>query len=169
MFDVVFYNAAYLPTAAVCWLAAGRVRAERTAWRALTIALLLSATANCLRTLAAGIDGNGPYPPLIDSLAFAAYLLMYVTMLLLIRTRVPRFHPSMWLDGVIGALGTMSARGGLPDRALSGPHGRPRAAAVRRARDARRPTSCSSPCSWPSGRSSASASTAPCCSSRPPC
>ena len=108
LFDVVFYNAAYLSTAALCWLTGGRVRAERTAWRALTIALLLSATANGLRTLAAGIDGNGPYPPLIDGLAFAAYLLMYVTMLLLIRARVPRFHPSMWLDGVIGALGTMA-------------------------------------------------------------
>lgn len=42
VFDVVFYNAAYVPTAALCWLAAGRVRAERTAWRALTFALLLS-------------------------------------------------------------------------------------------------------------------------------
>jgi diguanylate cyclase len=108
LFDVAFYNAAYLPAAAACWQAARRVRPERTAWRALTGALLVSALANALRTLAAGTEGNAPYPPLIDGLAFFAYLLLYVTMVALIRARVPRFHPSMWLDGVIGALGTMA-------------------------------------------------------------
>ncbi|TFV79527.1 EAL domain-containing protein [Blastococcus sp. CT_GayMR19] len=107
-FDVVLYNAAYLPAAATSWQASRRVRAERTAWRALAVALVLSALANILRTLAAGTEGNGPYPPAIDGLAFAAYLLLYVTMVALIRSRVPRFHPSMWLDGIIGALGTMA-------------------------------------------------------------
>ena len=108
LFDIVLYNSAYLPAAATCWLAGQRVRVERTAWRALTVAVLLSATANTLRTLAAGTEGNDPYPPLVDVLAFVAYLLLYVTMVALIRARVPRFHPSMWLDGVIGALGTMA-------------------------------------------------------------
>ena len=108
LFDVAFYNAAYLPAAATCWQAAGRVRAERTAWRALAAALLLSAVANALRTVAAGTEGNGAYPAAIDGLAFTAYLLLYVTMVALIRARVPRFHPSMWLDGLIGALGTLA-------------------------------------------------------------
>jgi diguanylate cyclase (GGDEF)-like protein len=106
LYDVVLYNLAYLPAAAAAWAASVRVRAERLAWRSLTVALLLYAAANALRTLAAGTGGNGPYPPAVDLLALLAYLLLYVAMVGLIRARVPRFHPSMWLDGVIGALGT---------------------------------------------------------------
>ena len=108
LYDVVLYNCAYLPAAAAAWTASVRVRAERLAWRSLTVALLLYALANALRTLASGTAGNGPYPPAIDLLALVAYLLLYVAMVGLIRARVPRFHPSMWLDGVIGALGTTS-------------------------------------------------------------
>jgi hypothetical protein len=105
-YDVVLYNSAYLPAAAASWAASVRVGAERLAWRSLTVALVVIAVANALRTLAAGIGGNGPYPVAIDVLALGAYLLLYVAMVGLIRARVPRFHPSMWLDGVIGALGT---------------------------------------------------------------
>ena len=48
----------------------------------------------------------------------------------LIRARVPRFHPSMWLDGVIGALGTTSLGRGLPDRPVPAPGRRPSAVAL---------------------------------------
>jgi diguanylate cyclase (GGDEF)-like protein len=106
IYDVALFNTAYLPAAAAAWTASVRVRAERLAWRSLTVALLLYALGNALRTLAAGTDGTGPYPAAIDLLALLAYLLLYVAMVGLIRARVPRFHPSMWLDGVIGALGT---------------------------------------------------------------
>jgi hypothetical protein len=105
-YDVVLYNSAYLPAAAAAFAASVRVRAERLAWRSLSLALVLYAVANTLRTLAAGTAGNGPYPAEIDLLALGSYLLLYVAMVGLIRARVPRFHPSMWLDGVIGALGT---------------------------------------------------------------
>ena len=106
LYDVVLYNSAYLPAAAAAWAASVRVRTERLAWRSLGIALVLYAVGNVLRTLAAGTAGNGPYPPAIDLLALVSYLLLYVAMVGLIRARVPRFHPSMWLDGIIGALGT---------------------------------------------------------------
>jgi len=108
LYDVVFFNVAYAPAVVACWLAGRRVRTERTAWWALALALTINAVANVVRTLAAGIDGNGPYPAVIDSCALVAYVLLYVTLVGLIRARVPRFHPSMWLDGVIGALGTTS-------------------------------------------------------------
>jgi len=108
LYDVVLYNCAYFPTAAAAWAASVRVRVERLAWRSLAVALVLFAGANVLRTLASGTGGNGPYPPAIDLLALLAYLLLYVAVVGLIRARVPRFHPSMWLDGVIGALGTTS-------------------------------------------------------------
>ena len=106
IYDIGLFNAAYLSAAATAWSASVRVPAERLAWRSLTVALLLYALSNALRTLAAGTEGTGPYPPVIDAFPLLAYLLLYVAMVNLIRARVPRFHPSMWLDGVIGALGT---------------------------------------------------------------
>ena len=108
LYDVVLYDAPYLFAVVVCWLAGGRVRAERTAWRALAIAFLLSAVGNSVRTWSTGVAGAGDYPPLADAFNLAGYVTLYVTLVVLIRARVPRFHPSMWLDGVIGALGTMS-------------------------------------------------------------
>ena len=48
----------------------------------------------------------------------------------LIRARVPRFHPSMWLDGVIGALGRDRARRRLPDRPVPAPAAGPAAVAA---------------------------------------
>jgi diguanylate cyclase (GGDEF)-like protein len=107
LYDVVLYNCAYLPAAVLCWYAGNRVRPERLAWRALAVSLLVSAAANALRTLTVGTDGGGTSPvAAVDALSLVAYLTLYVTMVGLIRARVPRFHPSMWLDGVIGALGT---------------------------------------------------------------
>lgn len=83
---------------------------ERLAWRALTVSLLLNAAANAIRTLVAGTDGAGSSSVLaVDVLALAAYLTLWITLVGLVRARVPRFHPSMWLDGVIGGLGTTAA------------------------------------------------------------
>jgi diguanylate cyclase (GGDEF)-like protein len=103
--DVVLFNSVYVVAAAVCWLSARRVRSERIAWRALAVALPLTAAANVLRVLPADIDGNGPPVPAAELGALGAYVLFYVAVVGFIRARVTRFHPSMWLDGVIGALG----------------------------------------------------------------
>jgi diguanylate cyclase (GGDEF)-like protein len=108
VYDVVLFDLPYLFAAGVCWLAGGQVRTERTAWRALSVALLLSAVGNALRTWSTGVTGTGDYPVVADAFALAGYLTLYVTLVVLIRVRVPRFHPSMWLDGVIGALGAMA-------------------------------------------------------------
>jgi diguanylate cyclase len=109
LYDVVLYNLPYLSAAAACWLAAARVPAERLAWRALSVALLLNVAGNTLRTLAAGLDGIGASPPYADAFNLAGYLTLYVTLVGMLRARVARFHPSMWLDGLIGALGTLAA------------------------------------------------------------
>jgi diguanylate cyclase len=108
-YDVVLTNAPHLAAAVTCCIAASRVPQERLAWRALAFAFSLNAAANVIRTLAAGMDGAGTSSvPLVDVLSLVAYLTLYVTMVGLIRARVPRFHPSMWLDGLVGALGTTS-------------------------------------------------------------
>jgi len=108
-YDVVLYNLPYLAAAAACVIAARRVRTERVAWGVLAIALLLGAAGNVLRVLSAGLQGNEPSSALANVVMLAAYLVMYVPVVMLIRARVPRFHPSMWLDGIVAALGTLSA------------------------------------------------------------
>ncbi|SDE93766.1 diguanylate cyclase/phosphodiesterase [Blastococcus fimeti] len=107
-YDIVLANLAYLAAVPAAWLASRRVPAEQMAWRALSCALLLSLTSNLIRTPAAGLQGNEPYPLLVDAGALISYLLLYVAMVGFIRSRVARFHPSMWLDGLIGALGTLA-------------------------------------------------------------
>jgi diguanylate cyclase (GGDEF)-like protein len=108
LYDVVLFDLPYVFAIGVCWAAAARVRPERTAWRALTVGLLLFIVGNTMRTVGQGPAGSGDYPPLADASSLAGYLTLYVTLVVLIRARVPRFHPSMWLDGVIGALGAMA-------------------------------------------------------------
>jgi diguanylate cyclase (GGDEF)-like protein len=107
-YDVVLFNLPYLTAAGSCFAAALRVRIERIAWAGLGVALSLSAVGNALRVLAAGLEGNGPSSPVADAISLLGYLTLYVHVVGLIRARVPRFHPSMWLDGVIGALGSLS-------------------------------------------------------------
>jgi diguanylate cyclase (GGDEF)-like protein len=108
VYDVFLYNLPYLPAAAACWVASGRVRSERLAWRALAVGLLLGAFGNGLRTFLAGATGAGPTPPWADLPNSVGYVILYVTLIGMLRARVPRFHPSMWLDGLIGALGTLA-------------------------------------------------------------
>ena len=107
-YDVVLFNLPYLAAGAACLTAAVRVPRERIAWTGLSLALWLSAVGNALRTLSAGLEGNGPTSTLSQVVSLSGYLVMYVAVIGMIRVRVPRFHPSMWLDGVIGALGSLS-------------------------------------------------------------
>ncbi|WP_051144113.1 putative bifunctional diguanylate cyclase/phosphodiesterase [Modestobacter italicus] len=107
-YDVVLFNLPYLAATAGCFAAAVRVRSERFPWTGLGLALALSAVGNALRVLAADVNGNGPATTLSLVFTLAGYLMLYVFVVGIIRARVPRFHPSMWLDGVIGALGSLS-------------------------------------------------------------
>ncbi|WP_307824437.1 putative bifunctional diguanylate cyclase/phosphodiesterase [Geodermatophilus bullaregiensis] len=104
-YDLVLYNAVYVGGAVVCVLAAVRHAAERLAWASLALALLLSVGGNLAWTLVLAPMGEPPYPSVADAFWIAYFLPLYVALIGLIRTRVGRFHTSMWLDGGIGALG----------------------------------------------------------------
>ncbi len=104
-YDVVLYNLVFLGGALAC-LGAGRRRAgEATAWRAVAASLLFTASGNLVYSLVLVRLPEVPRPSWADLLWLAAYPALYVGLIALIRAHVPRFHPSMWLDGVIGALG----------------------------------------------------------------
>ncbi|MGY1695428.1 putative bifunctional diguanylate cyclase/phosphodiesterase [Geodermatophilus sp. SYSU D00814] len=105
LYDVVLYNLVFVGAAVACLQAARRRPREATAWRAITISLLCTVTGNLVYTLVIAQLPEEPYPSWADACWLAAYPALYVGLIALIRASVPRFHPSMWLDGVIGALG----------------------------------------------------------------
>ncbi len=104
-YDLVLYNAVCVGAAVVCLLAARHHRAEATAWRAVAWTQLLSVGGNLWYTLVIAVQQDPPFPLLADALWLACYPALYVALIALIRSRVARFHTSMWLDGLIGALG----------------------------------------------------------------
>jgi diguanylate cyclase (GGDEF)-like protein len=104
-YDLVLYNVVYACAAVVCLLAAHRNRGERLAWTSLATAIALSTVGNLVYTLLIAPMAEEPYPSPADFFYIAYFLPLYVALIGLIRTRVARFHASMWLDGVIGALG----------------------------------------------------------------
>ena len=104
-YDLWLYNLVHVGGTLVCLLAARRDRAERLAWLSLAVAFLLSTTGNLVWTLSVSLMPEEPFPSVADFFWIAYFLPLYVALVALIRSRVPRFHASMWLDGLIGALG----------------------------------------------------------------
>ncbi len=105
LYDVVLYNGVYAGAAAVCLRTARTRIAETTAWRAVACALTVSAAGSVWYSLVVAPSPEQSYPSLADVLWLAYYPLLYIALLALIRARVRRFLPSMWLDGLIGVLG----------------------------------------------------------------
>ena len=104
-YDLGLYNLVFTGAATACVVAARRRPTERTAWLAIAAANALNVLANLWYSLVVARLPEEPYPSLSDVLYLAAYPALYIGLIALIKARVPRFHPSMWLDGVIGALG----------------------------------------------------------------
>ncbi|WP_091219564.1 putative bifunctional diguanylate cyclase/phosphodiesterase [Geodermatophilus siccatus] len=104
-YDLVLYNAVYVGAAFGCAAAARRAADDRLAWWSMTVALVLGVVGNLVYSLAIAPMAEEPFPSVADVFYLAYYLPLYVALVGLIRARVARFHASMWLDGVVGALG----------------------------------------------------------------
>ena len=104
-YDLVLYNAVYVGAAVVCASAARRTGDDRLAWWSMTVALGLGLAGNLVYSLAIAPLPEEPFPSIADAFYLGYYLPLYVALVALIRARVARFHASMWLDGVVGALG----------------------------------------------------------------
>ena len=104
-YDLVLYNTVSLAAAGVCLPTARRLPPERMAWLALATALLLSALGDVTYTLVIAQLPEEPFPSLADAFWLAYYPFALHRTRQPDPVRVPRFHASMWLDGVIGALG----------------------------------------------------------------
>src|SRR5215211_1382640 len=103
MLDAWLGNAVLVGAAGVCLLRGLLIRAERTAWLALAAGIALW-TSGRVVYLHLHSSGDVPIPSLADVGWLAFYPAVYLAIVLLVRSRIPRFHASMWLDGLVAGL-----------------------------------------------------------------
>jgi two-component system cell cycle response regulator len=101
-FNRWLYNGLILLGLAACVTRTVRVRAERSAWLALTTAVGAWAIAELLFDFA--YSGSPPYPSAADVFFLAFYPACYIALLLLVRSRLSEFNRSLWFDGAMAAI-----------------------------------------------------------------
>ena len=103
-FENWVFNGLLLASAALCLLRAAWSEEERAAWLTLGVGLACWAAGEILFTVDPGEVTNGSFPSPSDFLWLVFYPASFLTLGLLVRARVRDFYPSLWLDGVVGAL-----------------------------------------------------------------
>ena len=97
-------NVVLVAAVALCGLRAARPAADRAAWVVLTAALAAWTAGNLYWTVFLYDLDEPPFPSPADAGWLLCFPLAYLCLGLLVRTSVRRFHASMWLDGLVGAL-----------------------------------------------------------------
>ncbi len=108
VYDVVVLGAA----AIVLWRAA-RMPAERHAWLALGIGLLLWALGQTYYSVVLYYAEPAPFPSPADAGFLAFYPATFVALVLLLRARVAHLDPLAWVDSLIGALAVAAVAAAL--------------------------------------------------------
>jgi diguanylate cyclase len=101
--DAGLYNLPFAIAMVACWVRAGRDMLRRAAWRALAMGLVLYLGGNLYGSLIIG--DQEIYPSPADAMWLGFYVLVYVAIVLFVRSQIVRFYPSNWIDGAIGGLG----------------------------------------------------------------
>jgi diguanylate cyclase (GGDEF)-like protein len=104
LFEDWVFNGLFFAGAALCLLRAMWSTLERGAWTALGVGLGCWALGEVLFTLDPSQVTAGSFPGSSDFLWLIFYPAAFLTLGLLVRARVRQFYPSLWLDGVVGAL-----------------------------------------------------------------
>ena len=100
VFDAWLGNAVLFGAMAICLLRGALIRSERAAWVALGVGIGLWASGR-VAYLTMPSQGEVPIPSVADLGWLAFYPAVYLAIVLLVRSRIARFHPSMWLDGLV--------------------------------------------------------------------
>lgn len=108
VYDVIVLGAA----AIVLWRAL-RMPAERRAWLALGIGLLLWALGQTYYSVVLYYAEPAPFPSPSDALFLAFYPASFVALVLLLRARVAHLDPLAWVDALIGALAVAAVAAAL--------------------------------------------------------
>ena len=98
------FNALLIASVLACVARATLVRTERAAWLALAAGMALWTLGNLYFTVYLLELEAPPFPSLADAGYLLFYPFAYVALVLLVRERMTRFHASVWLDGLVGAL-----------------------------------------------------------------
>jgi diguanylate cyclase len=112
-YDVWVANIGYAGcTALVAWRAIAQ-RRGRWGWGALACALMLFTAGSVLWTTWVQYFTPVPYPSVADVCFLAYFFLAFIGIGLLVRETVPRTSKTIWVDGLIAALGVAALGGTL--------------------------------------------------------
>jgi diguanylate cyclase (GGDEF)-like protein len=104
-FYEVVQDTLYLLAGLVVAARAALVRRDRWAWALISVGLLSYAAGNIVYIAYVSKLDPEPFPSLSDALWLPLYPFAYAGIVLLLRQQVRRWHASMWLDGLVAALG----------------------------------------------------------------
>jgi two-component system cell cycle response regulator len=107
------YDAIVLGAAAIVLWRALRMPAERRAWLALGVGLLLWALGQTYYSVVLYYAEPAPFPSPSDALFLAFYPASFVALVLLLRARVAHLDPLAWVDALIGALAVAAVAAAL--------------------------------------------------------
>ncbi|MGF1646765.1 MAG: putative bifunctional diguanylate cyclase/phosphodiesterase [Kineosporiaceae bacterium] len=123
--DLGVFNAVYLAAAAACLLHRPPARVERLGWRALGAAIAVNVGGSAYYSLVLARQTDPPYPSLADAFFLWFYVLTYAGVILLLRSRAPRFQLSAALDGLVAGLGVAAVTAAVALPRLSSAGGGP--------------------------------------------
>lgn len=103
--DAGVFNAVYVFAGLALLLRTSQDRLEQWAWRLLGMALLLNVFGGLIYSIYLAPMDSPPYPSVSDAFLLTYYPLCYAALLLMLASRVERFMPSMWLDGLVVLFG----------------------------------------------------------------
>ena len=112
-FSTWVYNFLIGASALLCIIRAIAVPAERLVWVLVGLGLTCWTASELHFELFLADEQVTPYPSIGDWLFVAFYPLVYAAFVLLARLRIREFQRSLWLDGLIAALGVASVTGAL--------------------------------------------------------
>jgi diguanylate cyclase (GGDEF)-like protein len=107
------YNGALIGAALVCVARAVWVREERLAWALIGFGLVAWSAADVYYALVLSKLDAPPYPSIADAGWIVFYPACWIAVVLLMRRRIREFHASLWLDGIVAALGVAALTAAL--------------------------------------------------------
>jgi diguanylate cyclase len=104
-YDVWIANLGYAGCTVMCGWAALVRRRGRWGWAAIAFSLLLFTSGSILWTALVQYFNPVPYPSIADACFLAFFVVAFLGIGLLVRESVPKTSKTIWLDGLMAALG----------------------------------------------------------------
>lgn len=105
VFEGWVYNLVLVGSALICLWRVAVVREERIAWALIGFGLISWCAADLYSTLVLSKQDEPPFPSISDLGWLVFYPAFWTALVLLVRRRIRQFHASLWLDGIVAALG----------------------------------------------------------------